>query len=155
MTNLFDFNHFLGKLIAIVLIIIAAHFHILAGVLVLLFIVSMNHYVIEGMENNDSSKEQQPESSKESTEESPNSLFKKDHCKNGILTKDDKEITNNLIQESFPNVKFSNKICNPCDDDCTFEIVSSSEQMTNEENLRPQDSNEHPVDREKTIKKSE
>jgi hypothetical protein len=50
--DLFDFNHVLGKLIAIVLIIIAAHFHILAGVLVLLFIISMNHYVIEGMENN-------------------------------------------------------------------------------------------------------
>ena len=155
MANLFDFNHVLGKLIAIVLIIIAAHFHILAGVLVLLFIVSMNHYVIEGMENNDSSKEQQQETKEESPEESPMTLFKKDHCKNGLLMKDDKEITNELIQESFPNLKFNGETCNPCDDDCTFEIVSSSEQMTNEENLRPQDSNEHAIDREKTIKKAE
>ena len=115
----------------------------------------MNHYVIEGMENNDSSKEQQQETKEESPEESPMTLFKKDHCKNGLLMKDDKEITNELIKESFPNLKFDGETCNPCDDDCTFEIVSSSEQMTNEENLRPQDSNEHAIDREKTIKKAE
>lgn len=160
MSNLFDFNSVLGKLICIVLIIVAAHFHILAGVLVLLFIISMNHYVIEGMEN-DSSKESQEKPQEnspqppESHQESPMSLFKKDNCKNGILMKDDKEVTSDLIQESFPNLKFGGEVCNPCDDDCTFEIVSSSEQMTNEENLRPQDSNEHPIDREKTIKKAE
>jgi len=153
MTNLFDFNRVLGKLIGLVLIIIAAHFHVLAGVLVLLFLISMNHYVIEGMENNDSSKESQEDSQKE--EESPRSLFKKDHCKNGLLMKGDKEITSDLIKESFPNLKFNGEACNPCDDDCTFEIVSSSEQVTNEENLRPQDSNEHPIDREKAIQKAQ
>jgi hypothetical protein len=157
MANLFDFNHVLGKLIGLVLIIIAAHFHVLAGVLVLLFLISMNHYVIEGMENNDSSKESQENSQKEEEsqeeEESPMSLFKKDHCKNGLLMKGDKEITSDLIKESFPNLKFNGEACNPCDDDCTFEIVSSSEQVTNEENLRPQDSNEHPIDREKAIQK--
>jgi len=153
MTNLFDFNRVLGKLIGLVLIIIAAHFHVLAGVLVLLFLISMNHYVIEGMENNDSSKESQEDSQKE--EESPMSLFKKDHCKNGLLMKGDKEITSDLIKESFPNLKFNGEACNPCDDDCTFEIVSSSEQVTNEENLRPQDSNEHPIDREKAIQKAQ
>lgn len=157
MANLFDFNHVLGKLIGLVLIIIAAHFHVLAGVLVLLFLISMNHYVIEGMENNDSSKESQEDSQKEEDsqeeEESPMSLFKKDHCKNGLLMKGDKEITSDLIKESFPNLKFNGEACNPCDDDCTFEIVSSSEQVTNEENLRPQDSNEHPIDREKAIQK--
>ena len=159
MANLFDFNHVLGKLIGLVLIIIAAHFHVLAGVLVLLFLISMNHYVIEGMENNDSSKESQENSQKEEEsqeeEESPMSLFKKDHCKNGLLMKGDKEITSDLIKESFPNLKFNGEACNPCDDDCTFEIVSSSEQMTNEENLRPHDSNEHPIDREKAIQKAQ
>ena len=153
MANLFDINHVLGKIITLVLVIVAANFHILAGVLVLLFIISMNHYVIEGMENNDSSKESQEDSQKE--EESPMSLFKKDHCKNGLLMKGDKEITSDLIKESFPNLKFNGEACNPCDDDCTFEIVSSSEQVTNEENLRPQDSNEHPIDREKAIQKAQ
>ena len=82
-------------------------------------------------------------------------LFKTDNCKNGVLMKDGKEVTSDLIKESFPNISFSGDVCNPCDDDCTFEIVSSSEQMTNEENLRPHDSNEHPIDREKAIQKAQ
>ena len=163
MANLFDINHVLGKIITLVLVIVAANFHILAGVLVLLFIISMNHYVVEGMGNNDSSKESQNSSSEESQEktqeesqeESPISLFKTDNCKNGVLMKDGKEVTSDLIKESFPNISFSGDVCNPCDDDCTFEIVSSSEQMTNQENLRPHYSNEHPIDREKAIQKAQ
>jgi hypothetical protein len=160
MANLFDINHVLGKITTLCLVVVAANFHILAGVLVLLFIISMNHYVVEGMENNDSSKESQNSSSEESQEKtqdssSPISLFKTDNCKNGVLMKDGKEVTSDLIKESFPNISFSGDVCNPCDDDCTFEIVSSSEQMTNEENLRPHDSNEHPIDREKAIQKAQ
>lgn len=155
MANLFDINHVLGKIITLILVIVAANFHILAGVLVLLFIISMNHYVVEGMENNDSSKESQNSSSEKTQEESPISLFKTDNCKNGVLMKDGKEVTSDLIKESFPNISFSGDVCNPCDDDCTFEIVSSSEQMTNEENLRPHDSNEHPIDRVKAIQKAQ
>ena len=83
MANLFDINHVLGKIITLVLVIVAANFHILAGVLVLLFIISMNHYVVEGMENNDSSKESQNSSSEKTQEktqeESPISLFKTDN----------------------------------------------------------------------------
>lgn len=156
MANLFDINHVLGKIITLVLVIVAANFHILAGVLVLLFIISMNHYVVEGMGNKDSSKESQNSSSEKTQEtSSPISLFKTDNCKNGVLMKDGKEVTSDLIKESFPNISFSGDVCNPCDDDCTFEIVSSSEQMTNEENLRPHDSNEHPIDREKAIQKAQ
>ena len=115
MANLFDINHVLGKIITLVLVIVAANFHILAGVLVLLFIISMNHYVVEGMENNDSSKESQNSSSEESQENpqenpqasSPISLFKTDNCKNGVLMKDGKEVTSDLIKESFPNISFS------------------------------------------------
>jgi|AntAceMinimDraft_18_1070375.scaffolds.fasta_scaffold56332_2 hypothetical protein len=151
MATWLNFNSVLGKLILIILIIIAANYHMLAGILILLVVISMEQYVIEGMENNDSSKEPQENPQQESSM----SLFKKDHCRNGILMKDDKEVTSDLIKESFPNLKFGGEVCNPCDDDCTFEIVSSSEQITNEENLRPQDSNQQSIDREKTIKKAE
>jgi len=146
MNRLFNFNHILGKIVFIVFIIIAAHFHILAGILAVLLVISMNQYVIEGMENND-------DSSKESKEESSVSMFKKTNCKNGILMKDGKEITSDLIKSSFPDIKFSGDTCNPCDEECQFEIVSSVEQLTNEENLRPQDSNTQPVDREQVTKK--
>ena len=165
--NLFDFKSVLGKIMFIALIIIATHYHVLAGILVVLLVISMSQYVIEGMGNNtDSSKESadskdstdskdsiDSKESKESTEESPMSLFKKNNCKNGILMKDGKEITADSIKENFPNVKFDGDSCNPCGDDCKFQIVSSAERITNEENLRPQESNAQPVDRELVTKK--
>lgn len=168
--NMFDFKSVLGKIMFIALIIIATHYHVLAGMLVVLLVISMSQYVIEGMGNNtDSSKEsadstestdskeatpaKDAKESKESTEESPMSLFKKNNCKNGILMKDGKEITPSSIKENFPNVKFDDESCNPCGDDCKFQIVSSAERVTNEENLRPQESNAQPVDRELVTKK--
>ena len=168
--NMFDFKSVLGKIMFIALIIIATHYHVLAGILVVLLVISMSQYVIEGMGNNtDSSKEstdstdskdstdsttpaKDAKESKESTE-SPMSLFKKNNCKNGILMKDGKEITPSSIKENFPNVKFDGESCNPCGDDCKFQIVSSAERVTNEENLRPQESNAQPVDRELVTKK--
>lgn len=159
--NLFDFKSVLGKIMFIALIIIATHYHVLAGILAVLLVISMSQYVIEGMGNNtDSSKEsadstdsKDSKESKESTEESPMSLFKKNNCKNGILMKDGKEITADSLKENFPNVKFDGDSCNPCGDDCKFQIVSSAERITNEENLRPQESNAQPVDRELVTKK--
>ena len=169
--NLFDFKSVLGKIMFIALIIIATHYHVLAGIMVVLLVISMSQYVIEGMGNNtDSSKESTDSTdskdskdsttpakdatpAKESTEESPMSLFKKNNCKNGILMKDGKEITPSSIKENFPNVKFDGESCNPCGDDCKFQIVSSAERVTNEENLRPQESNAQPVDRELVTKK--
>jgi Na+-transporting methylmalonyl-CoA/oxaloacetate decarboxylase gamma subunit len=162
--NLFDFKSVLGKIMFIVLIIIATHYHVLAGILAVLLVISMSQYVIEGMGNNtDSSKDstdstdstdsKEAKPAKESTEESPMSLFKKNNCKNGILMKDGKEITADSIKENFPNVKFDGDSCNPCGDDCKFQIVSSAERITNEENLRPQESNAQPVDRELVTKK--
>ncbi len=160
--NLFDFKSVLGKIMFIALIIIATHYHVLAGILVVLLVISMSQYVIEGMGNiADSSKESADSTdsttpvkeSKESTEESPMSLFKKNNCKNGILMKDGKEITADSLKENFPNVKFDGDSCNPCGDDCKFQIVSSAERVTNEENLRPQESNAQPVDRELVTKK--
>ena len=168
--NLFDFKSVLGKIMFIALIIIATHYHVLAGILVVLLVISISQYVIEGMGNNtDSSKESADSKdstdskeatpakdatpAKESTEESPMSLFKKNNCKNGILMKDGKEITPSSIKENFPNVKFDGDSCNPCGDDCKFQIVSSAERVTNEENLRPQESNAQPVDRELVTKK--
>ena len=162
--NLFDFKSVLGKIMFIALIIIATHYHVLAGILVVLLVISMSKYVIEGMENNtDSSKESKDSTdskeskdlkdSKEFIEETPVSLFKKNNCKNGILMKDGKEVTADSLKENFPNVKFDGDSCNPCGDDCKFQIVSSAERVTNEENLRPQESNAQPVDRELVTKK--
>ena len=83
------------------------------------------------------------------------SSFKTDNCKNGLLMKDDKEVTMDSITKSFPSLKFLGETCNPCEDDCKFEIVSSSERLTAEENVTPVDSTTIPVDREALTKKQD
>jgi hypothetical protein len=55
-------------------------------------------------------------------------MFKVNNCSNGMLMKDGKEVPSELIKHIFPNIKFLGDDCNPCDDDCKFEVVSSAEQ---------------------------
>ena len=95
MNNLFDFNNVLGKIVFLVLILIANHFHILAGLLVLLFIISMTQSTVEGMENKEDSDtvDNTDNNNLDSSKESPISLFRTNNCKNGFLMKDDKHVT--------------------------------------------------------------
>jgi hypothetical protein len=181
MTDIFDFNTVLGKILIIIVILVATHFHIMAGVLAFLIIVSINHSVREGMENKDESSS--TDSSEDagdhsadnaddhSSDENKNhnkvsdingddadsliSSFKAENCKNGLLMKDGTEVAQDSISKSFPNVKFLGETCNPCDDDCKFEIVSSAERLTAEENVKPVNSSTIPVDREASTKKQD
>lgn len=165
MAYLFDFNTVLGKILFVILILAATQINLLAGVGVLLLIISMNHKMREGMENKGSVDETEPikESSDENNVSDVNgddtktliSSFKTDNCKNGLLMKDDKEVTMDSITKSFPSLKFLGETCNPCDDDCKFEIVSSAERLTAEENVTPVDSTTIPVDREALTKKQD
>jgi hypothetical protein len=160
---LFNLNNLLGKLSILVIIIIASHYHILAGVLVLLLFITLTNNVIEGMENNetDPETESDPESNSDSqsdlkpSKDSAKDIFKQKFCVDGKLMKDDKEVTPQQIKDAFPDINFSGESCNPCDDKCEFEIISSKEKITVEENLRAVDSNTEPVDRPKAIAKSE
>ena len=164
---LFNLNNLLGKLPILVIIIIASHYHILAGVLVLLLFITLTNNVIEGMENNEtdpeteSETESDPESNSDSqsnlkpSKDSAKEMFKQKFCVDGKLMKDDKEVTPQQIKDAFPDINFSGESCNPCDDKCEFEIISSKEKITVEENLRAVDSNTEPVDRPKAIAKSE
>ena len=164
---LFNLNNLLGKLPILVIIIIASHYHILAGVLVLLLFITLTNNVIEGMENNETDPETEsdpesnsdPESDSQSdlnpSKDSSKEMFKQKFCVDGKLMKDDKEVTPQQIKDAFPDINFSGESCNPCDDKCEFEIISSKEKITVEENLRAVDSNTEPVDRPKAIAKSE
>lgn len=74
------------------------------------------------------------------------SVFRKKNCKNGdLINSDGDKINMKDIKKHFPDISFSGKICNPCDPSCKFEITSSNERITNEENIRPKSSNELPV----------
>ena len=187
----------LGKILSLILVVIATQYHVLAGIVVLLVVIAMNQTIIEGMTNSDDDTKTASEGDANQTpddadsKQSENSLdtindstphtvdsntsdkqlvngdklevkpaynelvskFKTDHCKSGKLMLNGNEITSDLINTHFPDLKFKGDECNPCDDDCQFEIVSTNEQLTNEENLRAKDSNSEPIDRETAIKK--
>ena len=185
----------LGKILSLILVVIATQYHVLAGIVVLLVVIAMNQNIIEGMTNpdddtkidsgneNDQSHDVNKQSEKtidtanddvdivvESSDNDTQhangdkleikpaynelvSKFKTDHCKSGKLMLNGNEITSDLINTHFPDLKFKGDQCNPCDDDCQFEIVSTNEQLTVEENLRAKDSNSEPINRETAIKK--
>ena len=52
--NIIAHDTVLGKLLVIILIIVASHYHILFGITIFLFFISLTQYNIEGMENKDS-----------------------------------------------------------------------------------------------------
>jgi hypothetical protein len=144
MVNYFTFNSLLAKIIFVVLAIIATNYHIIAGVIVVLIFISLSQNVIEGMESNDVDNSSKLSNSVKT--------FKSTNCVNGKLMKDNKTVTPQDVHDNFPNVTFPNDTCNPCDDDCKFEIISSHEQLNTEENLRATDSNQFDIQREKAIK---
>tara|TARA_B100000424_G_C22945412_1_gene503199 strand:+ start:4320 stop:4748 length:429 start_codon:yes stop_codon:yes gene_type:complete len=138
-------SNFLGKLLFLVIIIIASCYHSLLGVLLVLLYIIFYSNTIENFESN------QDKSSKDSV-----SSFKEKYCENGKLTKDGKTYqTPESIKEAFPNIKFTNSDCNPCDDSCEFEIISSSSLLNNEENLRATNSNQVTIDRNAVSEKKE
>ena len=103
----------------------------------------------------ESDSESESQSDLKPSKDSVKKMFKQKFCVDGKLMKDDKEVTPQQIKDAFPDINFSGESCNPCDDQCDFEIISSKEKITVEENLRSVDSNSEPVDRTKAITKSE
>ena len=161
---MFNINNVLGKVLIISVIMIAAHFHILSGVVAVLVFIILTSDVIEGMENNDENVEDDMDAidDMDATDDMDNSesskdirsIFKNKYCTGNKLMTSDNEITVQQLKE-LSNIKYTSGVCNPCDVDCDFEIISSNEKLTMEENLRSTDSNSYTIDREKTIAKGE
>ena len=110
----------------------------------------------EDDENDEKTNSEDSEDSEDSAKVSAHSLngdFRKKNCLNGKLMKDGKDVSLDDIATTFPDIKFANNACNPCDEDCEFEIVSAEERITVEENLTPKDSNLEIVDHKKAIQK--
>jgi hypothetical protein len=148
----------------------------MAGVVALFVMVIMNHTLVEGMENkedeiNKSTEDETGKLVKDSKNMDNNinadddvdksdgvvdiSKFRNDYCVNNTLTLDGKQVTMGTLKESFPDLKFTGDACDPCDKDCQFEIISSNERLTVEENMRATDSNNEPIDHKEAIKKRE
>lgn len=71
--------------------------------------------------------------------------FKNKYCNNNKLVKNDNVVSKEQISTFFPNLFFKNGKCNPCDDSCEFNITTSSERLTTEDNIRPTSSKLHKV----------
>lgn len=183
MNNKLNIKSVLGKLMTVIVVIIATQYNVTAGVIALLVMIVFNHTVVEGMENKEDNSAKQVEESKHSDSvngdsangDSANgdsvngdsadddksdgvddiSKFRNDYCIDGKLTLDGKVVTMGTLKDSFPDLKFTGDACDPCDKDCQFEIISSSERLTAEENMRATDSNTQPVDHKEAIKKRE
>ena len=161
---MFKINNVLGKVLIISIIMVAAHFHILSGIIAVLLFIILTSDVIEGMENNDENDMDENDMDENDMDENDmdnsdsskdiRSIFKNKYCNGDKLMTNDNEITVQQLKE-FSNIKYISGVCNPCDDDCDFEIISSNEKLTVEENLRSSDSNSYTIDREKTIAKAE
>ena len=111
-----------GRIVFLAAAIGASFVSLYAGVLVALIYMTLHKdfMLVESMTNHDDN----------STKD-----FVKKYCKDGSVD----------TKLNPPKVTFKGKKCNPCDDDCEFEVTSSKERMTVDEALRPKESNSIPV----------
>lgn len=174
MNNKLNIKSILGKLMTIIVVIVATQYNVIAGVIALLVMIVFNNSIVEGMENKEETSDKKSVDANSTTTESSKddssqdnvakdssddiddiSKFRNDYCIEGKLTLDGKHVTMGTIKEDFPHLKYKGDACDPCDKDCQFEIISSNERLTVEENMRATDSNTEPVDHKEAIKKHE
>lgn len=174
MNNKLNIKSVLGKLMTIIVVIVATQYNVIAGVIALLVMIIFNHSIVEGMKNKEDPNDKKSEDDTSKVAEISNddgsaddvakdksdgvddiSKFRNDYCIDGKLTLDGKHVTMGTIKEDFPDLKYKGDACDPCDTDCQFEIISSNERLTVEENMRATDSNTEPVDHKEAIKKHE
>ena len=122
----------LGKVLFLGATIGAGYYSLLAGVLVALIYMSLHKdfMLVESMEN----KDDDDHSDKNHHLEAKGDFVKK-YCKDGKLDS----------STNPPTLTYKDGKCNPCDEDCEFEVTSSKERMTVDEALRPKESNTIPV----------
>ena len=117
----------IGKIIFLTLTIGTTFYSLYAGVLTaIIYIVLKKDFMLtEGMENEEH----------QTTPNMNKADFVKKYCKEG------------KVDESLkpPTLKYNKQKCNPCDEECDFEITSAKEQLTVDEALRPKESNSIPV----------
>lgn len=59
----------------------------------------------------------------ETNDSSYKTKFKKEYCENGVLKYKGTPIKKDIISHIFPEINFTNEVCNPCDKTCDFKII--------------------------------
>lgn len=134
-----SFDGYLGKLISLILLIFITSKNFLLGIIGVAMIIKQHGMDTEPMDNNESATQKKAKMAD----------FKNKYCKKGSLEKDGKTISTSDLKSAFPDIEFAKDSCNPCDESCNFQIISSKEQITNEQNLRPKNSKEQFVNKKK------
>ena len=52
-------------------------------------------------------------------------IFRKENCKNGYLKYKDMNVKNEMAEHIFPELKFNNVLCNPCNKTCNISIIDN------------------------------
>jgi len=60
----------------------------------------------------------------------------KDKCENGVLMHKGIPVNSEMASHVYPEIQFSNKPCNPCDETCEFTIIETDRQMSEPKNSR-------------------
>lgn len=81
--------------------------------------------------------------------------FRNKNCVSGnLIGKDGKPINYDInndnkyfsqVKDQYQNISFSDNKCNLCNENCNFILIDSNERITNEENMRPQPSNQTSI----------
>lgn len=167
-------NTYLGNVIFILLIIGLTFYDKLCGLLLLLMVISFKQIELEGMESSKEKgisgfRKRYCEGSifkklgKNSTLDDIKNIFtrKKSNVKipmaEGLAIYDDtpiyvdrnkgfcKDKENDGACKDFDKIKFVSNVCNPCDAKCKFTVSSGGEQITLEEGLKSESSNDYNV----------
>ena len=133
-------NSTLGRLTLVGAMLFALLHSTLSGVFVAILFVLLSEEVFEGMDN-----QKAEEAAKERYDEYESILkLKTETCKNGKFIVGEKEYSLEEIKQRYPNIKFTNSPCNPCDENCAYSCdgpclgatTSAVEQMSTMDRLK-------------------
>lgn len=51
--------------------------------------------------------------------------FRQEYCETGKLKYKNMDVKPDMIEHVFPEIQFKEKVCNPCNDSCTFSIIEN------------------------------
>ena len=131
-------NTIYGRILFVLAIAGATLYKTYLGLLLVLVLVTLNQVnTIEGVTNKNVDD------------------FRKTNCKGNKLYKDKDLVSISQVAKMFPNVKFADSPCNPCDSSCNFSISTTTEQLTVEEELKPRSSDQFRTSKEQVTNNSE
>jgi hypothetical protein len=127
----------LGKLLAVLIIIYYTTIDTLIGLFVCVIIILFYQTIhCKGLDNIENYKNVK----KENMETLFRTQFENEYCENGNLMYKGTKIKKDIIPHIFPEIKFVNELCNPCDVNCEYNVIEEDLINKHREMITPQNS---------------